>query len=151
MYLLYVLLDMFNVLVIMSVARYVLLRMCSSMCSSVCIARWVLLHMCCSICVARYALRVVISVTQYALCTKCCSIYVRCLICSVHLLLYVLLDMLCVLVIINVAQCALMYLFMCCSACSMYLLWHVLVNMVYVLIIVRAAQYTPCALYCTYR
>ena len=68
-----------------------------------------------------------------------------------HLLLYVLLDMLCVLVIINVAQCALMYLFMCCSACSMYLLWHVLVNMVYVLIIVRAAQYTPCALYCTYR
>ena len=75
MYLLYVSLDMFYVLVIMSVARYVLLDMCSS----ICIAQYVLLDMCCSISVARYALHVIISVTRYALCTcyhKCCSIYI---------------------------------------------------------------------------
>ena len=61
MYLLYVSLDMFYVLVIMSVARYVLPDMC------------------CSISVARYALHVIISVTPYALCTcyhKCCLIYI---------------------------------------------------------------------------
>ena len=127
-------------------------------CCSICVARYVLLHMYlfdmyCSICVARYALRVIISVTRYALCTcyhKCCSMYVAwyalcstqvlvihvvrcalsvcnhkcCLICSVHLLLYVLLDMCCHKCMLNLLLCTYLcvarYFFcMHCSICSM--------------------------------
>ena len=36
-----------------------------------------------------------------------------------------------ILVIINVAQCALMYSFLCCSICLLYLLLNVLLDMLY--------------------
>ena len=146
----------------MYLSSWELLDMCFSICST-------FYHKGCLIC-SLYLLLLSIHVAWYALCSTyilvvCVARYAPsvfnhkcCLICSVHLLLYVSFDMLCVLVIINVAQCPLMYLlyslldmlYMCapqhnyvlldifcmhCSICSMCCYHtYMSLNMLYVLV-----------------